>query len=34
VEHQDAPETPLIDAFYNVDALDESWPSRLTIFQG
>jgi hypothetical protein len=32
VEHQDAPETPGIDAFCNVDALDESWPCRLTIF--
>jgi hypothetical protein len=29
VEHQDAPETPVSDAFCNVDALDESWPCRI-----
>jgi hypothetical protein len=32
LDHQDAPATPVIDAFCNVDALDESWSCRLAIF--
>ncbi len=32
VEHQDAPETPVIDALGNVDPLHDSWPCRSTIF--